>query len=267
MKLWKWLVSNKSNNLFSLIIVIIGALSSYFASITTSSKNINKLKLDIIDNQKQTTTFINESPNTILSITDEEGRNSNHFNSENWVLTKGMIPNNEGYYCPTNIGFPSWSMWTKNKYKADVEISITFSLQDKTKNKKNPTLYFSYGDKTSDAPDTFYRFNILDGDLNTIRLYDRRGNEIIFERSINNAPLDKFITFTISPVFPNKKSSTLILNPEISYQIEGEGYNFEPKNEFKTNLPLSSGDNQGDGFQFGIGISKGDCFKIITTNL
>lgn len=252
--------------MLAILLALIAGLGSYFAS----SKNINILKTEIANNQKQVTTIINDSPQAVLSITDENNldKENSSFNSDNWVFTKPMPSNNEGYYCPTNNGFPSWSMWTINKYKADKEISITFSLQDKTKDEKNPTLYLSYGDKTSDAPDTFYKFNIFDGDLNTIRLYDRSGNKIIAEEhAANVASIDNYITFTISPVFPNRKSPKLILNPTISYQFEGEGYLFETKKEFSIKLPLPSGDQQGTGFQFGIGVSKGDCFKIISTNL
>ena len=80
-------------------------------------------------------------------------------------------------------------------------------------------------------------------------------------------PLDKFITLKISPAFPNKKSSILLLNPTISYQLEGKQYDFDPKKEFKIDLPFTSSEAQGNGFQYGMGISKGDCFKIISSNL
>lgn len=201
----------------------------------------------------------------------EEGSQKNSptssFDPESWIFTKGMVPDREGYYCPTAPAFPSWSMWTKNKHRADAEISITFSLLDRTDNEKDPTFYLSYGDKTSDAPDAFYRLNIFDGDLNTLRLYDRDENEVLNERTVNSAPLDRFITFTLSPVFPKKTSSTLILNPLISYQTDGNPDGLNPKKEFKIDLPLPSGEDQGNGFQYGIGVSRGDCFKIISTNL
>jgi len=266
-KVWKFLNS-------PLIIALIPATISYFAAVATTSKKINNLKLEfqqqITSSQTQSQTIVSDSSGSTLSPNDEmnpSDRSSNSFNSSNWMFTKDMIPNKEGFYCPKSPNFPSWSMWTKNRYKADSEISITFSLLDKTDNKKNPTFYISYGDKTSDAPDAFYRFNVFDGDLNTLRLYDREENEVVFERSKNDAPMDKFITLTISPVFLNKKSSTLTLNPVVSYQLDGQEYSFEPEKFFEIDLPLSSGKNQGDGFQYGLGISKGDCFKIISSSL
>ena len=275
MNIWKWLTTSKPNNLLAIIIAIITAAGSYFGSTLSSNKNIDSLrietnqKIQTISSQSQTQSL--NIPKEVLSGTTEEKstkeKNGNGFNPDGWVFTNETSPNKEGYYCPANIGFPSWFMWSKNKYKADSQVSISFSLLDKTSDDKNPTLYFSYGDKTSDAPDTFYRINIFDGDLNTIRTYDRDSKEVQFERSINKAPLDRFITFKIAPVFPNKKSSILILNPTISYQLDGKKYDFDPKKEFKINLPLSSGDEQGDGFQYGIGISEEDCFKIISSSL
>lgn len=273
--IWEWLTTSKPSNLLVIILAIIAAVGSYLSSNKNINDNITDLrretnqKIQAISSQSQTQNL--NIPKEVLSGTTKEGstkeKDGNGFNPDNWLFTKEISPNREGYYCPTNIGFPSWFMWSKNKYKADSDVSISFSLLDKTSDDKNPTLYFSYGDKTSDAPDTFYRVNIFDGDLNTIRTYDRNGKEVQFERSVNRTPLDRFITFKITPVFPNKKSSILVLNPTISYQLEGKKYDFDPKKEFKINLPLSSGDEQGDGFQYGIGVSEGDCFKIISSNL
>jgi hypothetical protein len=262
MKAWKWLTENKPSNLLTIVLAVVAALGAYFGSVSTNYKNLQILK------QTQTQNLFLPQP-TVLSTNDTDGskQNNDSYDNQKWVYTKGTTPNNEGYYCPQNIGFPTWAMWTKNKYKSDAEVSVTFSLQDKTEDKKNPTLYFSFGDKTSSAPDTFYRLNVFDGDLNTLRLYNRGDNEVIFERSVNEASLDQFITLKISPVFPNKKSTILLLNPTVSFQVDGQQYDFSPKNDFKIKLPFPSVESQGDGFQFGIGISRGDCFKIVTTSL
>ncbi len=260
-------------------IALITGIFTFIGAVVTSNKisekNVNNLKLDlqqhITNSQTQRQTLINNGEGSTLPAKDEKklgDKSNNSFNSEDWIFIRDIILNKEGYYCPQSPNFPSWTIWTKNKHKADSEISITFSLLDKTKNNKDPTLYISYGDKTSDAPDTFYRFNIFDGDLNTLRLYNREGTGVLFERSKNSAPLDKFITFTISPVFLNKKSSRLTLNPVISYSLDdGQEHPFQPENKFEINLPLSSSENQGDGFQYGFGVSSGDCFKIISSNI
>jgi len=253
--------------------LIVGLLT-YIAAVDTSKKTINDLRLElkqqIVSSQIQNQTVITDKSASVLSAKDENKLNNesgNSFNSADWLSSNDMSPNNEGFYCPKQPAFPSWSLWSKNKYMADREIEITFSLLDKTDNNKNPTLYISYGDKDNDVPDAFYRFNIFDGDLNTLRLYDRKEDEVLFERSRNSAPLDKFITFTVSPVFLNKKSSMLTLNPTISYQLDGREYAFEPKKQFEIDLPLPSSEKQGDGFHYGLGVSAGDCFKIISTNL
>lgn len=267
-KYWKLLNS-------PLIVALLPAALAYFGAVTNSNKHISYLKQElqqqITNLQTQKQTLINYESGKTLSASDEERLNdtpSRSFNSMDWTFIRGMAPNKEGYYCPQSPSFPSWAMWTKNKHKANNEISITFSLLDKTKNDKGPTLFISYGDKTSDAPDTFYRFNIFDGDLETLRLYNREGDPVLSERSVNSANLDKYITFTISPVFLNKKSPRLTLNPVISYPLdEGPTYNFEPEGTFELNLPWSSSADQGDGFHYGIGVSGGDCFKVISSSL
>lgn len=262
------------------LITIILALFAAVVSIWISARNIDNLRVEVnqkilnISNQSQIQNLnLNQSSKDILAAKSEDSQKSNEdgFHIGSWIFYKETLRdeelNKEGYFCPQNNAFPSWFMWSKNKSKADSEVSISFSLLDKTNDDKNPTLYFSYGDKSADAPDSFYRLNILDGDLNTLRLYDRNGREKIAERSINRAPMDKFITLKIFPVFPNKRSSTLLLNPTISYQLDGKQYDFDPKKEFNIDLPFTSSENQGDGFQYGLGISKGDCFKIISSNL
>ncbi|MCL5113685.1 MAG: hypothetical protein M1372_00745 [Patescibacteria group bacterium] len=272
MKFLKRLITGKPNNLSMVIIAIIAAIGSYLGSTTISNRNINSLqvqtnqKLQAI--QSQSLQVFNQPKIDVLGDANKKEENNNGFNTDNWIFAYETSPNKEGYYCPDNPAFPSWFMWSKNKHNADFETQIYFSLLDRTDNGKNPTLYLSYGDKTGAAPDTFYRINILDGDLSTVRLYGRGGNNSLqFDRSIHRASLDKFITFTISPVFPNKKSSTLILNPVLSFQLDGKQYDFDSKKEFKVDLPLTSANEQGDGFQYGIGISQGDCFKIISSNI
>ncbi len=264
------LLGYKPNNLIVILIAVITAIGSIFGATVVSNKNIATLKTEIsqqikISNTQNITTNVGEPSKGILST---DTQNNNAFDPEEWNFVRKISLDKEGYYCPDYTIFPSWFMWTKNRYKANSVFSISFALLDKTVyNDKNPTLYISYGDKTSDAPDAFYRLNLLDGDLNTIRLYDRSDQEVKFERSKTIIPIDKYLTFEISPIFPNKNSSALILNPLLYYQIDGEKNDFDPKKEFKVTLPILSGDDQGDGFQYGIGVSKGDCFKINSVNI
>jgi len=262
-----WLFSNQTNNLTKILIALIPAVLAYIGSVTTSAKMINNQQIVKVDNKQ---TLINSPENGKIEISEpsisvkEEKKSS--FIKENWIFYKEINPNEDGYYCPGQPGFPNWVIWTKNKYKADKEISLSFYLLDKTNNNKNPTLVLSYGDKTNKKPIVYYSLNILDGDLNTIRLYNQKGNDVIFERSREDILLDSYITVNISPVFMGKDSSKLIINPKISYLVESKEESFTPKKEFKIELPFTS-ENQGDGFQFAIGVSKGDCFKIISSNI
>ncbi|MBU0572488.1 hypothetical protein KKH23_03635 [Patescibacteria group bacterium] len=255
----------------AIIPALITGLFSYFAAINTANTHIASLRSDFqVQNsnvQKQSQTVITSETGSTLSVSDE-GEFGNElgksFDIVNWLFASGMTPDKEGFYCPPkNPAFPSWVMWTANKYLVDREVSITFSLKDKTDNNKNPTFFISYGDKSNDVPDSFYRINVFDGDLNTIRLRDRNDDEVTFERSVSDAPLDKYITLSLSPVFPNKKLPLLTINPAVL----GPEYEFEPGSAFEINLPISSSESQGDGFQYGLGVSTGDCFKIISSNL
>lgn len=247
--------------------VLASLISFMFSSLYTYRvKNNFQQQISLKQEQVQSVNLpLSIDNNSTLGLSDEHKGNdaTNSFNPEDWIFVSGMISNKEGYYCPARPPFPSWAMWTKKKYRAEREISITFSLKDNTDNDKNPTLFISYGDKTNEAPDAFYRFNIFDGDLNTLRLLGRDEERLQTATKIDKAHSESFIVFTISPVFINKKSSTLMLNPTIS----AKDYEFNPKEEFKIELPFPSIENQGDGFQYGLGVSKGDCFKILSSSL
>ncbi len=270
-KSFSWLFSKEPNNLTRILIAVVpatiaGACSFIAATHSVNNSNYNSQKVaQNTENNQSIDVYAQKSE--VLGNSDEENDGLSSFENSNWIFSYNSYPDKEGYYCPNNNAFPSWFMWSKNKYSAEYSAQFSFSLKDRTENEKNPTLYFSYGDKSNNAPDTFYRINVFDGDLNTLRLYDREGNERLFDRSTNIAPLDKFISFSILPRFPNPNSSMLIINPEISYQKKGKPYEFQPNKEFKVELPISSAEQQGDGFHFGIGVSAGDCFKIISTNI
>jgi hypothetical protein len=281
--IWDFLISTKSNNLFRIIISLISLFGAGVTWFGVSKININldnkinqivQQKIESINDLKSNALAVNGNGNTIFPEKIEE-KNSNEistFLEDEWNFYndgKTMKPDNEGFYCPGQPGYPRWAMWTKARYKVDREIKIIFSLLDRTNNGKGPTLMFSYGDRTYKSSTTYYGLNIFDGDLKTIRLYtfpngkNKQEGEGMLSK---NAPLE-FITLTISPNFNNKNvSSILSINPMINYNQEG--INNEEKifgMDFKINFPLSS-ENQGEGFQIGLGVSEKDCFKIISTN-
>lgn len=283
--LCSWLLSNKPNNLLTIILVLIPAIASYWVSndkidklstsINTQISNINQQiqAQSQTQTQSQSPTFNNTQ--NVESAKDEKGKVegsgvNKSFSLEDWNLVADVSVDSEGYFCPNIVPFPSWFMWTKNKYKADRPISITFHLMDKTSaNGKNPTLFFSYGDKSNNAPDTYYRINILDGDLNTLRLLGKKEVILKSDRSLNEISITDFLTFKIAPVFPRSSSSRLNINPSISYPINGTTITYAPPSDkdFMVNLPFPSKDDQGDGAQYGIGVSKGDCFRVISYEL
>ncbi len=265
-----WLFSKESNNFTKLLIAIIPAVIAYFSSVQTSTKIINNQsqsnnQICAVDNK-----MVNQDNavplNTATTEVNKINQIETNFDKEKWnFYKKDFIADENGFYCPGFPGFPNWAVWSKTKLKANQEITIVFSLLDKTNNSKNPTLFFSYGDKTNKKPEEYYTINILDGDLNTIRLYPRKGSEI-FARSSGEIQTDNYITFNISPVFTGKNSSKLIINPSVTYLFDGIKETFVPKHDFSVELPFME-ESQGSGFNIGLGVSKGDCFKIISTNI
>jgi hypothetical protein len=265
-----WFKSNKANNFTKILMAILPAIIALLGSIYTSSTIAN----NITQNNKQICSLESRLPVGLDGITpvssntaeyDKVSFSNKSSDGEKWnFYKKDLLTDENGFYCPGTPGFPSWAMWSKDKLKANQEVSIVFSLEDKTDNNKNPTLFFSYGDKTNKKPEVYYTVNILDGDLNTIRLYPRRGQEI-FARSPDDIKIDSYVTFNIAPVFSSKNTSKLIINPSLIYLVDGAKESYIPKNELVVELPFTE-DNQGDGYSVGLGVSKGDCFKVISTS-
>ena len=262
-KIWNFLNKDKPNNLWLIIVATVPSILSFILSLWIQDKKIDKLQANMnqkIDNKISFRQTFNDTSTKVLGTqikkTDTDENNK-------WELSSQIMVDDKGYSCPKSISFPSWLMWTDRKYKADEDFKITFSLEDRTDDNKNPTFYISYGDKTGSVPETFYKINLLDGDLNTMRLYNQNMDPINFGRTENPIDLHNFITLSISPSFPDKQASQLILNPLISYQLDGKKKTYDSERIFKVNLPISSPDEQGEGFQYGVGVSKGDCIKII----
>lgn len=263
-KLKEWLFSNRPNNLLTIILALLGVIGSYFGARSGVSSTI---KVDQNQNQNLTQNQTNNITTDVLSASDTKIDTSSgvNFDPDKWIFSVSTSSDKEGFYCPNGNSFPSWFIWTKNRYLPNKPNTVTFILLDKTKNDKNPSFYLTYGDKSNSAPEQFYRLNIFDGDASTIRLYDNNDEEVLYDRSSDPAPTDKYITLKLDPVFPNIKSVSLLLNPTVSYQIDGKIKDLNLQKEFKTNLPIPSIESMGEGFQFGIGVSKGDCFKIISS--
>jgi len=267
--------------IISIVVTTSGAIS-YFVSTTTISKNVNsiksELKTDVKNEISQYIILSDQEGKTIPIFTSKstELKQSNttdgltDFNSEKWHFTGYDYElTKEGFYCPNKVDFLSWFMWTSKKLLIEEEVQIRFKLKDDTKNDKFPTLFISYGDKSNKAPEIYYTINIFDGDLKTIRVNANKDNYKETDRSSKHEPsLENEILFTLRPSAPSRNLSKITLHPELSFKIENdEQYNFVPEKEFTFGIPLVSIANQGNGKQIGIGISKGDCLKIISSNL
>lgn len=288
-KLWNWIVNDKPSNGLTILIALIGIAGSILSSSLISNKNINNLdgsvnaRIDSSLKQIQQIQVVLQNPNSlaepsILNIeTDKSSEEISQasFDIKKWNFSPSAKTDKEGYICPNNtLGFPSWAIWTKGKYLVSQSISLTIALKDKTpKNDKPAALYLSYGDKTNEIPDTFYRVNIFDGDIKTIRLYGRGGSEKIDDDRLKIEPsIDGYITFTLDPIFPNNMPPNLKLNPRLSYtpmlrDSSMQNEEFVSNHDFIVALPFTNIVAQGNGFQYGFGVSEGDCFKVVSNNL
>lgn len=266
----------KNSILFKIIIAVLPAVVTGWFSVYVSEKKIDD-KFQILSNQisssqhteqKSESVLVAENNGTVYASQDDTtSEKPITFDDSLWIIAGDTKPDKNGFYCPKQVSFPSWFMWSKQKYKPDHPLIFTFSLKDETpKNDKNPSLFISYGDKTTNGVDAFYRINVFDGDLSTVRLYDRDENEIKIERSINNINFDTFLTLSLEPVFLKKDSTTVYLNMTLDYLFDNESKSLK-SDEFVVKLPFPTQESLGSGFNFGIGVSGGDCFKVISTNI
>lgn len=257
--------------------LLIPAGVSYFVSSTTvkneiSSKIENTIKNEVAQhfylggNTQNKTLTPKESDNQ--TVPPASGVSLQDFKENEWIFCSQRYDlTKDSFYCPGKVNFPSWFMWTKKKFLIEREVQIRFKLRDNTKNNKPPTLLVSYGDKTGDAPEGFYRINVLDGDFKTIRVYAENRNYEDFDRAEQAPNLDNDLLIILRPNAPSQNPK-ISLNPELSFKLENdEVYSFIPDKDFNFGVPLVSISQQGDGKQFGLGVSKGDCFKIISSNL
>lgn len=266
-------------SLIGIIVVSVG--TSYFTSTQVINNVKNEIKNEIISEVKNE---INQrfylgvstpenSDFSVETINDKEKTTDINslvdFNENNWVFSDSKYElTDDGFYCVSKVSFPSWFIWTKNKFLIEYEVQIRFKLKDRTNNNKPPTLLLSYGDKTSDVPEIFYTVNVLDGDLKTIRVYAEDDKYKEDDRAKYEPNLDNDLLISLKPSAPSRNLSKISLNPELSFKLENnEKYSFIPEKDFTFGVPLVSISQQGDGKQFGIGISKGDCFKIISSNI
>lgn len=249
---------------------------SIITASTTSKITVKNQLSSVINNDVKTKiNVIQNKENAQIQTAELQKENSQtgllkNFDQNFWIFSQAKPEiTDDGFYCPKNVAFPSWFIWTERKFIVGDEIKIVFRLKDKTKNDKPPTLLLSYGDKVGNKPDIFYQMNILDGDPKTIRLYDKNQYDVGFDRSENEPNLENDLVLTVGSFFPKSNLIKLILYPELSFKLENDKpYTFVPNKEFSiSEIPLAGIDQQGEGKSFGIGVSIGDCFKIISSNL
>lgn len=258
------------------LVIVISVLSATAISFSLNIISINQLKSEIKNEFNPTIYFDQKGENTSIQTAEPKKENSTvdsleDFNSASWIFSKANPETtNDGFYCPKNVAFPSWFIWTQRKFLIENELKLRFKLKDNTpKNGRPPTLLLSYGDKTSESPEIFYTVNILDGDLRTIRVYAEKGKYEEFDRKSEYEPnLDNDLLITLKPSAPSSNLAKITLNPELSFKIAGDQvYPYIPEKEFTFGVPLVSISQQGEGKQLGVGVSKGDCFKILSSNV
>lgn len=266
--------------LFPIMIAVIGVGASHYFTDKKLDSVVTQISEIEVDNTATANITTGENESTLVlgresSEVEQRSENSKSFNEENWNWSKTSLgKTKDGYYCPNKPGYRPWTAWTKDKRLLESPTKIKFKLRDKTtKNNKPPTLYLTYGDKTNDIPEQFYRFNIFDGDLRTIGQYDSNDDKnsqdwLTEEPTIE---LSEEFIFELNPSIPNPDHNRVSLNPSLSFRRPDDStYEYKPKpdkNLFSTGVPYAKISEEVEGQHMGLGVSKGDCFKIISSNL
>lgn len=190
------------------------------------------------------------------------------FNPEEWYIESFSI-DKEGYYCPTTSKFDYWSIWSKSTYSPNIN-SIQIRVLTKTKQGSTlpPTLAISYGEfKPNLSPIQFYRLNIFDTDLKSIRLYNANEDSVAQDWLSENPELKSEMSFKLSPRSIDPNSRILNLNPRIEYASPNKDkpivYSPNEDSLFQITLPTVGIEDGTVKKQIGIGSSKESCFKPI----
>jgi hypothetical protein len=196
---------------------------------------------------------------------------STEFNPDEWIIVGfNPSPDREGFYCPETKKFNYWSMWSKSKIPlkfSSVKIRAKVKMIDK---KSLPTIVISYGDYIPNfSPYVYYRLNIFDEDLKSIRLYDENDKSVAQDRFSDTPNLESEVVITLSPRVPNPSIRKLNINPTLKYVSSESNRDipFIPVSDFSTYLPSVDIEDSVLKKQIGIGTSMGSCIKPISVDL
>lgn len=228
--------------------------------------------------EEKITTISNE--NTVNVLTNQENENkqdlgitlgtNTEFNPEGWLIDSFEL-DKEGFYCSLTGKFDYWSMWSKDSFSPTVnQIKIKLLVKSRSNSKTPPTIAISYGEyKTNFSPIQFYRLNIFDTDLKSLRLYNDKDKSTAQEWLESEPDLTSEMSITLSPRNSNPNSRILNLNPSLEYAISGDDkpYIFTPKETFQVVLPTVGLEDGTVRKQIGIGSSKSTCFKPVAVEI
>ena len=192
---------------------------------------------------------------------------SAEFNPSDWVIDK-FETDKEGYYCPIVTNFEYWSIWSKTTYSPTPDkIRVKVLTKSKPGSKSPPTISISYGEYKQNlaSPNQFYRLNIFDTDMKTLRLYDS-SNRSVAQNWLNKEPeLSSEMLITLSPRNANPNSRIINLNPSLEYVVTDQTKlePYTPDNAFEVSIPTVGLDDGTIKKQIGVGSSINTCFKPI----
>lgn len=238
-----------------------------FESLENDIKNINQ-------NINQIQVNIGNFPTNLqqqFQIETPPDNNEKIFNEDDWIIEK-FLKDDEGYYCPTiTKNFNYWSIWSKKKLPLKFnQVKIRLKIKSKLKLPEPATIVISYGEYIKNkSPSIFYRLNIFDDSMKSIRLYDDK-NKVQSQDWLEKLPdLDNEMVINLSPRTPEPKGRKLYLNPELNYKpLDSEQQiEFRPKEEFYTFIPSVDLEDDSIQQQIGIGTKKDVCIKPIAIEI
>jgi len=271
--------SNKKNGIgYTKLIILQLALPSLLISIVAyfGNNRLNSIEDKLISIQN--TNSINNQPNTsviqgdnnILGVETEtekvQAKSESGFIKENWITT-GFEIDNEGYYCHTKKSFDYWSIWTRQTYPPILnKVYIKLALKQQKNYDNTPTIAITYGEYIANQSFIpFYRLNIFDTDLKTIRLYNSKNDSKAQDWLEVEPDIKSEMAIMFSPSSSNRSSRIISLNPSITHvNVDStEPIIFKSKKEFNVELPTVGIDDGSVKKLFAIGSPIGTCFKVI----
>lgn len=254
---WETLKTVGIANYVSIILVVLLFLYSNknFKTINESIGNITNVKTTI-NVGEDNRTGVGETPPLGTSI---------EFKEDDWII-ENYKKDNEGYYCPTAKNFTYWSIWSKRKVPLILsELKIKLLIKKSKGTDSPPTLVIVYGEYKKDySPQVYYRLNIFDDSLRSIRLYDSKNKSVEQDWLSEDPDLSSEIMISISPRSLGPDNRKIGVNPKIAYSTSTSPIitEFKSEKDFIVMIPIIKVEDKNINKQIGIGVNSGTCFKI-----